>query len=77
MPQEIPATNDKKYQPPKPFRDHSCSTNMELEELCDDYGLLIECPREAKVEQIRSYESFRDQVHFVISKMSLFLYIFF
>ena len=63
MPQELPPSTDKKYKPPKPFRDHTCCTNTELEVMCYDYGLLIECPREAQIEQIKQMETFRDKVN--------------
>jgi len=62
MPQEIPKSTDKKYKPRKPFRDHTCSTNVKLENLCNEYGLLIECPREARIQQIEEFEKFRDEV---------------
>jgi len=62
MPKEIPESSDKKYKPPKPFRDHSDSNNAELEALCTEYGLLIECPREGRINQIQQYEYYRDEV---------------
>ena len=78
MPQEIPDCNAKKYKPRKPFRDHSCSTNMELERICADYGLLVECPRESRIKQITKYESFRDEVRYQAFEFfitDIFLYV--
>ena len=62
MPQEINETDAKKYKPPIPFRDHSDDSNTELEVLCKEYGLLIECPRQARINQIEKFEKFRTKV---------------
>lgn len=66
MPQVLPEQPEKKYRPPIPHRVHRDDSNEELVDFCDEYGLLLHCPRAARIKQVESYEIFRQKVrHFV------------
>ena len=55
MPQAV-SNRDKKYKPPVPHKIRTANTDEELLQICMEYGLLMECSRSAKIQQIKEYE---------------------